>query len=52
MKKYFIFSLLLALAVALSAPLALAQTTGSVQGVCKDLDGNPIAGAQVEWTGT
>lgn len=52
MKKYFIFSLLLALVAVLSVPLAFAQTTGSVQGVCKDLDGNPITGAQVEWTGT
>ncbi|MGB9489380.1 MAG: tetratricopeptide repeat protein [Terriglobales bacterium] len=48
MKKYFILSVLLALAVGLSAPLAHAQT-GSVKGVCKDVDGNPIAGAQVEW---
>ncbi|MGB9233268.1 MAG: carboxypeptidase regulatory-like domain-containing protein [Terriglobales bacterium] len=51
MKRYFIFSFLLVLVVALSAPLALSQTT-SVKGVCKDLDGKPIAGAQVEWQGT
>ncbi|MGA9529370.1 MAG: tetratricopeptide repeat protein [Terriglobales bacterium] len=48
MKKYFILSILLALAAGLAAPLAHAQT-GSVKGVCKDSDGNPIAGAQVEW---
>jgi tetratricopeptide (TPR) repeat protein len=48
MKKYFIFSVLLAFAVGISASLAHAQT-GSVKGVCKDVDGNPIVGAQVEW---
>ena len=51
MKKYFILSLLLALAVGLSAPLVYSQTT-SVKGVCKDVDGKPIEGATVEWTGT
>ena len=51
MKKYFILSLLLALAVGLSAPLVYSQTS-SVKGVCKDLDGKPIDGATVEWTGT
>jgi tetratricopeptide (TPR) repeat protein len=52
MKKYFILSLLFALAVGLSAPLGLAQTTGSVKGVCKDIDGKPIVQAEVEWYGT
>jgi tetratricopeptide (TPR) repeat protein len=51
MKKHLILPLLLALAVGVSAPLAFAQTTGSVKGVCKDADGKPIAGAEVEWTG-
>ncbi len=51
MKKHLILPLLLVLAVGLSAPLAFAQTTGSVKGVCKDADGKPIAGADVEWTG-
>jgi len=51
MRKYFILSLLLALAVGLSAPLVYSQTT-SVKGVCKDLDGKPIDGAAVEWQGT
>ncbi len=51
MKKYFIFSLLLVLAVGLSAPLVYAQTT-SVKGVCKDGDGKPIDGATVEWQAT
>ena len=52
MKKYFIFPVLLVLAVGLSAPLAFSQTTGSVKGICKDVDGKPIAGAEVEWVGT
>ncbi len=52
MRKYFILPLLLALAVGLSAPLALTQTTGSVKGTCRDADGKPIAQAEVEWAGT
>jgi tetratricopeptide (TPR) repeat protein len=52
MRKYFILPLLLALAVGLSAPLALAQTTGTIKGVCKDMEGKPIAQAEVSWTGT
>ena len=52
MTKYFILLLLLALAVGLSAPPAFAQTTGSVKGTCKDLEGKPIAQAHVEWAGT
>jgi len=52
MKKYFILPLLLVLAVGLSAPLAFTQTTGTVKGICKDVEGKPIAQAEVEWTGT
>src|SRR6266851_7850861 len=52
MRKSFILPLLLVLAAGLSAPLAIAQTTGTVKGVCKDSDGKPIVGADVEWTGT
>jgi tetratricopeptide (TPR) repeat protein len=52
MVKYFIVPLLLVLVVSLSAPLVLAQTTGSVKGVCKDVDGKPITQADVEWLGT
>jgi tetratricopeptide (TPR) repeat protein len=36
--------------VTLFAPLALAQTTGTVKGVVKDSDGKPIPQAEVEWT--
>jgi tetratricopeptide (TPR) repeat protein len=52
MNKYFILPLLLVLAVGLSAPFAFAQNTGSVKGICKDVEGKPIAQAEVEWTGT
>src|SRR5260370_38579748 len=52
MRKYFILPRLLVLAAGLSAPLALAQTTGRVKGTCKDSEGKPIAQAEVEWTGT
>jgi tetratricopeptide (TPR) repeat protein len=51
MRKYFILPLLLAVVVGLSAPRALAQTTGTVKGVCKDSEGKPIAQADVEWVG-
>jgi tetratricopeptide (TPR) repeat protein len=50
MRKYFILPLLLVV-VGLSAPLAFAQTTGTVKGTCKDSEGKPIAQAEVEWTG-
>lgn len=52
MRKHFILLLLLVLVVGLSAPLAVAQTTGTVKGVCKDSDEKPIAQADVEWTST
>jgi len=52
MRKYFILPLLLVLALGLIAPLAFAQITGSVKGVCKDDEGKPIAGAEVEWLST
>ena len=44
--------MLLVLAVGLFAPLAFAQTTGTVKGVCKDIEGKPITQAEVDWTGT
>ena len=49
MRKYFILPLLLVLVAALSVPLAFAQNTATVKGVCKDIDGKPIVGADVEW---
>jgi len=40
---------LIGLLAVLAIPAAFGQTT-SVKGVCKDMEGKPIAGAQVEWT--
>jgi tetratricopeptide (TPR) repeat protein len=54
MRKYFILPLLLVFVLALGrlAPLARAQSTGSVKGTCKDADGKPIPQAEVQWTST
>jgi len=49
MKKHLAVSVLISLIVLLLAPSVLAQNTGTVKGVCKDIDGKPITGAQVEW---
>lgn len=49
MKKYFIVSIVCAVIAVLSIPLAYSQNTGSVKGVCRDENGNPIPGATVEW---
>jgi len=49
MKKHLAVSVLMSLMVLLLAPLAVAQNTGTVKGVCKDVEGKPIADAQVEW---
>ena len=37
---------------ALCVPPVFAQATGTVKGVCKDMDGKPIVGANVEWVNT
>jgi len=52
MKQYFVALALLTLLAGLCASPAFAQETGTVKGVCKDLEGKPIAGAQVEWANT
>ena len=49
MKQYFVMLALLILVAGLCASPALAQDTASVKGVCKDVQGKPIAGAVVEW---
>ena len=49
MRKFFLLPLLFALAMILVAPRALAQTA-SVRGTCKDVEGKPIVGAEVEWS--
>jgi len=38
--------------MALTSVPAFAQASGTVRGVCKDLDGKPITGAGVEWLNT
>ncbi len=52
MMKYLIHPLMFVLVLGLAGPLVSAQTTGSVKGVCKDLDGSPLLQAEVEWTST
>src|ERR1700680_4458046 len=49
MKLYFVMLGLLMLMAGLCASPAFAQDTASVKGVCKDVEGKPIAGATVEW---
>jgi tetratricopeptide (TPR) repeat protein len=51
MRKYLILPLLLVLVAGMWTSFAVAQTTGSVKGVCKDVEGKPIAQAEVEWVG-
>jgi tetratricopeptide (TPR) repeat protein len=43
MKKHFVVGVLILLAVALCAPQLFSQASGTVKGVAKDLQGNPIA---------
>src|SRR5579863_2455456 len=45
-------SLVLTVLIAVCVAPVFAQVTGTVRGVCKDMDGKPIAGAVVEWTKT
>jgi tetratricopeptide (TPR) repeat protein len=49
--RFFMMIAIVVFLAGLGAPAALAQT-GSVKGVCKDQQGNVIAGATVEWTST
>jgi len=51
MKKQVIIPLLLVLVIGLCAPQMFAQATGTVKGVCKDANGQPIVGATLEWVG-
>jgi tetratricopeptide (TPR) repeat protein len=52
MKQYSVALALFILVAGLCATPAFAQATGTVKGVCKDLEGKPIAGALVEWANT
>lgn len=49
MKQHLLMLALLALILGLCAPPVFAQATGTVKGVCKDVEGKPIAGATVEY---
>src|SRR5947209_5914747 len=49
MKKHFAIILFAVLAVGLCVPPVFAQASGSVKGVCKDVQGTPIADAVVIW---
>jgi tetratricopeptide (TPR) repeat protein len=50
MKKHFAIFLLVMLAIGLCVPPVFAQASGTVKGVAKDNQGNPIADAIVVWT--
>src|SRR5262245_8473597 len=52
MKRHLVEMLLVALVASLCMPPAIAQVMGTVKGVCRDMDGKPIAGATVEWQNT
>src|SRR5437667_2972499 len=45
MKKHSVVLVMIAMLAALCIPAAFAQATGTVKGVAKDMQGNPIAGA-------
>jgi tetratricopeptide (TPR) repeat protein len=49
MKKHFAILLFAVLAIGLCVSPVIAQDSGSVKGVCKDSQGNPIADAVVVW---
>ena len=52
MKQRLLIVGLVAAMAALCIPPVFAQATGSVKGVCKDAQGTPIVGANLEWLNT
>ncbi len=52
MKQRLLMVMLVAAMAALCVPPVFAQATGTVKGVCKDAQGNPIVGANLEWNNT
>jgi tetratricopeptide (TPR) repeat protein len=50
MKRNLVVVMLVALITGLCLPPVFAQATGTVKGVCKDTDGNPIVNAEVTYT--
>src|SRR5437016_12897488 len=49
MKKHFAVCALVMLVLGLCVPPVFAQASGSVKGVCRDVEGKPVAGAVVEF---
>lgn len=49
MKQRFLIVMRVVAMAALCVPPVFAQATGTVKGVCRDMQGNPIAGANLEW---
>jgi tetratricopeptide (TPR) repeat protein len=49
MKKYFAILLFAILALGLCVPPVFAQASGTIKGVCKDAQGNPVADGIVVW---
>ena len=52
MKQRLLMVIVAVAVVALCVPPVFAQATGTVKGVCKDMDGKPIVGANLEWANT
>ncbi len=52
MTKHVLRPILISLLAVVCVSWLHAQNSGTVKGVCKDADGKPIAGAQVEWLNT
>ena len=52
MKQRLLMVVLVVAVAALCVPPVFAQATGTVKVVCKDVEGNPIVGANLEWNNT
>jgi tetratricopeptide (TPR) repeat protein len=52
MKQRLLMMMLVLAVAALWASPVFAQATGTIKGTCKDMEGKPIAGANVEWANT
>ena len=52
MKQRLLMVILVMAVAALCVSPVFAQATGTVKGTCKNLDGTPVAGANVEWANT
>jgi tetratricopeptide (TPR) repeat protein len=52
MKQRLVMVMLVATVAALCVPPVFAQATGTVKGVCRDMEGKPVAGANLEWFNT